>query len=157
VVLCGVLALGLVNVLIWQKEALIAQGRPVFVKLAPMDPRSLIQGDFMRINYALPPMPPVAGFAGPWQRRPRVAAAVDARGVLQEAHLLGMNEAPGPGEQVLELSPVNGRWTLVSDAWFFEEGQEPVFRKAAFGEFRVMPDGRALLVALVDQNLHRLP
>lgn len=157
VALCGVLTLGVVNGLIWQKEDLIAHGRPVFVKLAPMDPRSLMQGDFMRINYALPPTPPVAGVAGPWQRRPRVAAALDARGVLQEAHLLDANEAPGAGEQVLELSPVNGRWTLVSDAWFFEEGQEPVFRKATHGEFRVLPDGRALLVGLTDQDLRRLP
>lgn len=157
VALCALLALGLVNGLIWQKESLIAQGRPVFVSLAPVDPRSLIQGDYMRIAYALPSVPVVDGIIGPWQRRPRVEGAVDARGVLGPARLLSPDDAPTPGLQVLELSPVNGRWTLVSDAWYFAEGQEPVFRTAAYGEFRVMPDGRALLVGLADKDLRRLP
>lgn len=156
VAVCALLALGLVNGLIWQKEDLIAHGRPVFVSLAPADPRSLIQGDFMRIAYALP-SPTVEGLVGPWQQRPRVEGAIDARGVLGPARELAPGEAPTPGRQVLELSPVNGRWTLVSDAWYFEEGQEPVFRQAAYGEFRVMPDGRALLVGLADKDLRRLP
>ena len=155
--LCGVVSLGLVNGLIWQKEQLIAQGRPLFVKLAPVDPRSLIQGDYMRINYALPPLPMVAEIAAPWQPRPRLEVQVDARGVLTEARFLGSQSVPDAGRQLLELSPVNGRWTLVSDAWYFQEGQEPLFRAAAYGEFRVLPDGRALLVGLADKNLRRLP
>lgn len=155
--LCGLLCLGVVNGLIWQKEQLIAQGRPVFVGLAPVDPRSLIQGDYMRVNYALPPLPPVAEIAGPWQERPRLEARLDARGVATEVRLLQAQEAPAAGTQLLMLSPVNGHWTLVSDAWYFQEGQEPHMRAAAFGEFRVMPDGRALLVGLADRNLQRLP
>jgi len=155
--LCGLLGLGLVNGLVWQKEQLIAQGRPVFVPLAPADPRSLIQGDYMRINYALPPLPPVAELAGPWRARPRLEARLDARGVLTEVRLLEAQSAPAAGTQLLELSPVNGQWTLVSDAWYFQEGQEPQFRAAAYGEFRVLPDGRALLVGLADKNLRRLP
>lgn len=155
--LCALLSLGLVNGLIWQKEQLIAQGRPVYVKLAPVDPRSLIQGDYMRVNYALPPLPPVAEISGPWQERPRLEARLDARGVATEVRRLQAQEAPAAGTQLLVLSPVNGRWTLVSDAWYFQEGQEPQFRAAAFGEFRVMPDGRALLVGLADKNLRRLP
>lgn len=155
--LCALLSLGLVNGLIWQKEGLIAQGRPVFVKLAPVDPRSLIQGDYMRLNYALPSRPAVADIAGPWQARPRVEGRLDERGVLADIRLLGPNEAPTPGLQLLELSPVNGHWTLVSDAWYFQEGQEPLFRAAAYGEFRALPDGRALLVGLADKDLRRLP
>ena len=36
------------------KETLIRDGRPVFVELAPVDPRSLMQGDFMRLNFNVP-------------------------------------------------------------------------------------------------------
>ncbi len=155
--LCAVLSLGLVNGLIWQKERLIAQGKPVFVKLAPVDPRSLIQGDYMRLNYALPTPPALAESTGPWQPRPRIEGRLDERGVLGDARLLGPDAPPTPGWQPLELSPVNGRWTLVSDAWYFQEGQEPQFRAASYGEFRVLPDGRALLVGLADKDLRRLP
>ena len=52
--LAAVATLAAVNVAIWQKEALIAEGRPVYVELAPVDPRSLIQGDYMRLNFRLP-------------------------------------------------------------------------------------------------------
>ena len=155
--LSAVLSLGLVNGLIWQKEQLIAQGRPVFVKLAPVDPRSLIQGDYMRLNYALPAPATLAQSAGPWQPRPRIEGRIDARGVLADARLLTPEQEATPGWQVLELSPVNGRWTLVSDAWYFQEGQEPLFRAAVYGEFRAQQDGRALLVGLADKDLRRLP
>ena len=43
------------NVGIWQKEQLIAHGQPVFVELAPVDPRSLMQGDYMRLEFRVPP------------------------------------------------------------------------------------------------------
>ncbi|MFH7041580.1 GDYXXLXY domain-containing protein [Paucibacter sp. JuS9] len=154
---CALLSLCVVNGLIWQKEQLIAEGRAVYVKLAPLDPRSLIQGDYMRLNYALPPIPPVAELALPWQPRPRIAGRLDERGVLVEPRLLRAGEPAGPGQLLLELSPVNGRWTLVSDAWYFQEGQEPKFRAASHGEFRVLPDGRALLVGLVGPDLRRVP
>jgi uncharacterized membrane-anchored protein len=42
---------------------------------------------------------------------------------------------------------------LVSDAWFFQEGDGERWEAARYGEFRVMPDGRALLVGLADVQL----
>ena len=47
VILVGIVA----NTSIWQKEKLIKTGQPVFVALAPVDPRSLMQGDFMALNF----------------------------------------------------------------------------------------------------------
>ncbi|MET0351671.1 MAG: GDYXXLXY domain-containing protein, partial [Rhizobacter sp.] len=52
-----VLALAVANVGIARKEALIAHGRTVLVELAPVDPRSLMQGDYMRLNFRLPEAP----------------------------------------------------------------------------------------------------
>jgi len=51
----GMLALVVANAAIWEKEALISTGQVVFVELAPVDPRSLMQGDYMTLNYAFPP------------------------------------------------------------------------------------------------------
>lgn len=48
------LTLVVANGAIWQKEALISHGRPVFIALAPVDPRSLMQGDYMALNFELP-------------------------------------------------------------------------------------------------------
>ena len=47
------LALGGPTTAVLQKERLLRQGRPVLLELAPRDPRSLMQGDYMDLDYAL--------------------------------------------------------------------------------------------------------
>jgi uncharacterized membrane-anchored protein len=154
IALCALAVLAVANVGIWQKEDLIAHGQPVYVELAPADPRSLMQGDYMRLNFAIP-----GGLAESIERaqrgRPRAVARQDARGV---ATLLRLDDG-GPlaaDELRIELTPKNGRWTLVSDAWFFKEGEGARWAAAKYGEFRVGPDGRALLVGLRGPNLEKL-
>lgn len=48
-----VLVLVVMNVAIWQKEDILANGELVYLELAPVDPRSLMQGDYMRLTYAV--------------------------------------------------------------------------------------------------------
>src|SRR4051794_32649483 len=48
----AVLILGVLNLLIVQKESVLANGQTIFMRLAPVDPRSLIQGDYMRLRYS---------------------------------------------------------------------------------------------------------
>ena len=155
-VLAGLLLVLLVaNGGIWQKEQLIAKGEAIFVALEPVDPRSLMQGDYMRLNFVnlgvLSTLASVERAPG----RPLVVARRDARGV---AELLRpyTNEALAPGEFLLELTPKNGNWVLVSDAWFFKEGEAARWEKARYGEFRVLPDGRALLVGMRGEDLQAL-
>ena len=49
-----VIVLAGVNVQIAQKERLLQQGVTMLLRLAPVDPRSLIQGDYMDLRYDLP-------------------------------------------------------------------------------------------------------
>lgn len=157
VLLGGAAAVLLVaNSAIWQKERLIREGRPVFVALAPVDPRSLMQGDFMRLNFALPAAVDTPLLQDLGSQRPRLVARLDARGVAQLLRLHVGDAALAEGELLLALTPKDGRWVLVSDAWFFEEGRAAAFEAARFGEFRVLPDGRALLVGMADQSLRSI-
>lgn len=144
----GALAvLAVANIGIWQKENLIAHGEPVYVELAPADPRSLMQGDFMRLNFRIPGdvQNRLDGLLS--AERPRVVARRDARGV---ATLVRLDDGTplAADELRVELTPKDGRWILVSDAWFFKEGEGDRFAQAKYGEFRVAPDGRALLVGV---------
>ncbi|MCV2369755.1 GDYXXLXY domain-containing protein [Roseateles oligotrophus] len=149
----GLLALLLVNAGIWQKQRLISEGRPIFVALAPIDPRSLMQGDFMRLNYDLGPDVNAAQLHRLGAARTLVVLGVDARGLalLRRVHEQGKPLAAD--EQLIALSPRNGGWTLVSDAWYFREGDGKRWQAAKYGEFRVRPDGQALLVGLADAKL----
>jgi len=155
-VLAAVLTLGLANFSIWQKETLIARGEKVFVELAPVDPRSLMQGDFMRLNYRVP------GSMEPELRqlvtrqRPHVIARRDERGVAQLLRVAPADAPLAEGEMRIELTPKDGRWILVSDAWFFREGDARRWEAAKYGEFRVTSDGKALLVGLADAQLQTI-
>ena len=79
----------------------------------------------------------------------------DARGV---ATLLRIDDGTplAADEMRIELSPKDGRWILVSDAWFFREGEAERWARAKYGEFRVDAGGRALLVGLRGAGLEAL-
>lgn len=148
---CGALAtLAVVNIGIRDKEDVIAHGRPVFVRLAPVDPRSLMQGDYMALNFEM--APELDAELGDTSRltRPKVAGPIDANGVVR---LQVFADKAAAGDLVIELSPGKRGWVVVTDAWFFKEGDGERWSKAHYGEFRVMPDGKALLVGMADEQL----
>ena len=156
IVLCVLATLAVANFAIREKEQLIARGAPLFVELAPVDPRSLMQGDFMRLRFALPE--PGERQATGLLRGQRLYAVAkrDARGVAQVPRLMVPGETLAGGEFPLQLTPKDGEWVLVTDAWFFAEGEAARWEKARYGEFRVTPDGRALLVGLADAELRAI-
>ncbi|MFL6661705.1 MAG: GDYXXLXY domain-containing protein, partial [Rhizobacter sp.] len=155
IALSAVATLVTANVGIWQKQELIAHGEAVFIELAPVDPRSLMQGDYMRLRFRVP-----AGLDQQLDRvlggqRPRLVARRDARGVATLQHL-DTGTSLATDELRIELTPNNGRWTVVTDAWFFPEGQAARWARARYGEFRVDARGRALLVGLRGAQLEAL-
>jgi len=96
---------------------------------------------------------PLPGWLG--TPRPQVLARRDARGVvaLRRAE---PGAALQPGDLRIELTPKRGTWVLVTDAWFFAEGDAARWAQARYGEFRVDDEGRALLVGLRDAALKPL-
>jgi uncharacterized membrane-anchored protein len=151
--LAALATLAVANFAIWQKENIIAKGQPVFVALAPVDPRSLMQGDYMRLNFRLPPDLEKDLDSLVTRTRPHVVATRDARGVANLVRLDRGNTPLADGEFRIELTPKDGGWILVSDAWFFREGDAALWEKAKFGEFRILPSGAALLVGMADGEL----
>jgi uncharacterized membrane-anchored protein len=155
VAFAAVLVLLVANGGIWQKESLIAHGQPLFVPLAPVDPRSLMQGDYMALRFALPTDVSTADTELAAGQRPHMVAKRDARGVA--VALRADSGTPLAIDELrIELSPKKGGWVLVTDAWFFNEGEAERWAQARFGEFRVGADGRALLVGLRGADLAAL-
>jgi uncharacterized membrane-anchored protein len=153
--IAAVLVLLVANGGIWQKENLIAHGQPLFVQLVPVDPRSLMQGDYMALRFDLPSDMSFADTPLASGQRPHVVARRDARGIATDLH--PDRGAPLASDELrVELSPKNGNWVLVTDAWFFKEGEGERWAQAKYGEFRVTPDGRALLVGLRGVDLGML-
>ena len=164
--LAGLLvALTVVNASIAGKEALLKSGRVVYLELAPVDPRSLMQGDYMQLNYQLSAeirrrLPerenPVAWLPKLAPSDGRVVVTLDDRSVARFARLY----EGGPlaaGEALLRYRVRAGELRFASDAFFFEEGTASGYENARFGRYRVAADGELLLTALCDGNLERLP
>jgi uncharacterized membrane-anchored protein len=149
--LCAGLTLGVGNYAIYEKEILIRDGQRVFVSLAPRDPRSLMQGDYMALNFFLPSFPASTPLVG--AERLYAIGKVNSQGVFEATRVEGTNASVNANEIRVQLTAKNGRWTFVTDAWFFAEGDAQRWEQARFGEFRVMPNGRALLVGMADEKL----
>lgn len=151
ILLTGLLLLVGVNYSIWQKERLLAHGTVVFLELAPVDPRSLMQGDYMALRFAIEnvaaPLPEQSdGF---------LILKRDDRGVGFFERF--DNGAPlADGELRLAYRRRNGRLKIGTNAFFFSEGDEPLYRSARFGEARVDTDGQLLLTGLRDASLRPL-
>jgi uncharacterized membrane-anchored protein len=151
------LVLGTVDVAVARKEWLRAHGRPLLLELAPRDPRSLIQGDYMRLDYALS--------GDLWSqlvdraeiRGGMVVVRVDARGVARFARLSSPGQPLAPDERLLRFRRRNGELRVGPAAFFFQEGQGEVFARARFAEVRVDSSGDVLLIGLRDASTRPLP
>lgn len=150
----GVAVLAFVNFGIYQRERLVTKGRIVLLKLSPVDPRSLMQGDYMRLNFE------AADQAFPFRTRPpradgHVVVALDGSGIGHFRRLADARRL-APGEVALRYRIRGGEPSFATDAFFFEEGQGPAFAGAAYGEFRVGEDGEMILTGLRDDRLRAL-
>ena len=159
----AVLSLGAINYDVAQKEQVISQGQKIYIRIVPRDPRSLMQGDYMALNFDFPAeiraaLDPSdqASRVNQDSRRALVVAKLDQRGIASVLRLAGLQENLASGELLLPLKNIEGDWVVVTNAFFFPEGQGDALRAARFGEFRVLPDGRALLVGLADENLQAM-
>lgn len=153
VLISALVLLALVNVGIWQKEHLLRHGTEVLIELAPVDPRSLLQGDYLRLSYRLErdllrrDIPPTHdGY---------LLLSLDANRVAS-LRQISDNPHPGQGEIALRYRLRNGHIRLASNAFFFQEGTAADYRGARYGLFRVSASGEALLTGLCDANFRRL-
>jgi len=140
------------NRAIYQKEQLLVSGSVVRLELAPVDPRALMQGDYMALNYALNNQ--LDSTEIPDHRR--LIVTLNAQRIATEA---GWDRGQPLEKNQLYLQAHRGNHgiAVASDAWFFEEGHAKDYTAARYGELRVAEDGTALLVVLLNEQLKPLP
>jgi len=151
------LVLGVVNTAVARKEWLRAKGRPMLLELAPRDPRSLIQGDYMELDYALAQSLWTHLLAQRETSGGKVVVRVDERGVATFARLSDPAQPLAPDERLLRFRRRDGQLRVGPGAFFFQEGQADRFARARFAEVRVDPSGDVLLIGLRDADTRPLP
>jgi uncharacterized membrane-anchored protein len=146
------LVLGAVNYAIYGKERIIQSGESIYLELAPVDPRSLMQGDYMALRFRVADA--IEG-ARRDEKLPLNARSVSLRVAENRVALLA--EAGTPGTIPLAFRIRNGDVWIGTDAYFFSEGDAERFSQAAYGEFRIdTTSGEAVLVGLRDAALKEL-
>jgi uncharacterized membrane-anchored protein len=134
------------------RERLLAEGRVVLLELAPVDPRSLMQGDYLALRFRIgDAVRPVPG-ASQSRTTGTMIVGLDNDGVATFRRIAQVDESPAPGELRLRYRVRRNQVRIATNAFFFREGSADRYAGAKFGEFRVSDSGDALLVALRDQE-----
>ena len=140
-----ILILLVLNGLVVRREVVLRMGRSVLLPLAPVDPRSLMQGDYMTLRYAI-----AADL-----RQALADDASDGRCVLRlDEKNVGSfvrldDGSPLERDQTfLRFRVRKDQVRLGAESYFFQEGTGGSYVRARFGELRVADSGDAVLVGL---------
>lgn len=160
-VIAALATLLLLNGIVWRHEQTLAHGQAILLPLRPVDPRSLMQGDYMALDYQLTQQldtaladartSPLAGQAL------TAILGTDASGIAQFLRIAKPGEQAQTGEILLRLKWDNNGARLPSHSYFFAEGEGARFAQARYAIFRVAGDGTALLAGLADEQRQTIP
>lgn len=156
------LVLVVVNMSIYGKEKLRANGEVIYLELAPVDPRSLMQGDYMALRFSLSGQIRTAvrqryeRHADERQRHDgKAIVTVSARGIARFERLAN-GQSLAPEERGIRYRWRQGDVRVATDAFYFQEGTAAHYDSAGFGRFRLGKDGELLLTGLAGDDLTRL-
>jgi uncharacterized membrane-anchored protein len=150
----AVLVLAAANFGIYRNEQVLASGRTVLLELAPVDPRSLMQGDYMALRFRVADGAFRDLSETAWQDG-RIVLTIDPRNVGTFARFDDGSPLAG-NEAVMRYRVRGGSAKFATNAFFFQEGHASFYETARYGEFRVSPEGEALLVAMRGEQLETL-
>ena len=158
-----------------QREDLRANGTDMLLPLAPVDPRALLMGDYMTLEFAVNnDIMAELRRKHPDTRRdghdlPQSGVAVIAKIPLRNRSGKDVenpqNTAPAfgfvrlddgtplaPGELPLAFNVRSRRIVSAATAFYFQEGDASAYERAQFGRLKLDANGKTLLVTLCDGN-----
>jgi len=141
--------LGYLNLGILSKESLKANGETILLELAPRDPRSLLQGDYMALNYRL--HNELRGKKELRGHRGQIVIKKDDNDVARLDRIYN-GEDLAENERLLRFNFSGRRPEVATHSFFFQEGKAKAFEAARYGIFKLDSDGNLMLVDLADEN-----
>ncbi|RYY12861.1 MAG: hypothetical protein EOO04_32885, partial [Chitinophagaceae bacterium] len=128
-----IVILFLFNRSVAKKESLLKNGRLVLLQLAPVDPRSLMQGDYMRLRYAIAG----ATSADSVPNRGYYVLRMNDSGVAQKVRVQEHKQLLNSEELLIAYK--SGEWdkNIGAESFFFQEGEAEKYASARYGGLRV--------------------
>lgn len=141
-----------------KNEKVLSEGETVLLELRPVDPRSLMQGDYMTLHYEV--CNHIYGLEAESNKFCVVRLDDD-----RVAHFVSLTNdaavALREDELLLRYSLEKNSWgekfyTIGSDSYFFQEGTAIKYETAKYGMLKVVTKGEMIgtcsLVGLCDEN-----
>lgn len=162
VIVTCIISLTLINFSIYSKEKHLSEGKFVLLELAPVDPRSLMQGDYMALRFAM------ANDASLAVRNNHELE--DAYRLNYDGHIIAnindnsvatfnrLNDETqlSEDEKLIKFRIRNGVVKFATNAFFFQEGHAKYYENAKYGGFRVNRYGELLLTGMYDESLKEI-
>ena len=151
------------NYAIYAKEQIIKNGETVFLELAPVDPRSLMQGDYMRLNYDIA-LKLRDDFKKGKKTKNNNSYIIHKKSGYVKVKLDDSNIAKYVGEhlggalasdeKLFKYKNLGWRVIIVPNSYFFQEGKRRIFDDAKYGVFKFKGADNYVLVALADKDMN---
>ncbi len=136
-----------------KKEKLLKEGQLILLELAPVDPRSLMQGDYMSLRYKISEI----NLQEDISRRGYCVVKIDSNNLAKKIRfqkdLTPLNE----GEYLIEYKSSN-KWNISigAESFFFQEGKADLYEKAKYGGVKIDKNGNSLLIGLYDEYFNNI-
>ena len=142
------------NISIVQKEKLLIDGQLVLLELVPVDPRSLMQGDFMRLNYDISNNINADSIS----KRGFCVVKLNKNGIAKKVRIQEKRTPLNKNELLIEYTykERNGI-NIGAESYFYQEGVAEKYQKAKYGGVKVDNKGNSLLVGLYDEKRIKIP
>ena len=129
------------NYSIYEKEKIKESGEIILLELAPVDPRSMIQGDYMRLRYTIENNCENNPFSGmPFREQERngyIVVIIDDNKVARFKRFHHQEDLAA-GEKLLRYNA--GYFCAISiapNSFMFQEGQAKFYQQAKYGIFKL--------------------
>ena len=143
-----VLFLGYFLYSINDKENILTQGEKVLLKLAPADPRSLLQGDYMQLNYEMNNEVRKIEEEGEY-----LVISKNESDVGQFKRIQMGTEPLADNEYLIKFKRGSRNSIRIgAESFFFEEGKAKLYEDAEYGALRIDDKGNSVLVGLYSED-----
>ncbi len=148
-----VLLLVYFNYSISKQENLLKSGRLILLELTPVDPRSLIQGDYMMLRYSISDSLNINKIP----KRGYCVVQLDKNGIAKRVRLQSNTTPLHQGEYLIKYSS-SDKWNINigAESYFFQEGEADKYEPAKYGGLKLDDNGNSLLVGLYDAHLKKI-
>lgn len=164
-----ILILGYFGFSVFKKQTILDSGTLVLLELTPVDPRSLMQGDYMRLQYKMTQeslketswdiqdsLAMRYEVVDPWYTRaPKQGYVVVELDTVSVGHFVGLyDKDQGLKKNQIRIQYHKPSWSvrIGAESFFFEEGMADRYEQAHYGGLKVDDKGHSVLVGLYTKD-----